>query len=396
MSIKPHGGKLVNRILIGMEKEKAIDRGKSLPKVYVNTDTLTDIENIANGVFSPIEGFMGRKDFKSVVECMRLDNGLPWTIPITLDVTQAVAGKLYMDSEIALVDNFGGVAAILYLEDKYQYDKEIYAHNVYKTTDDFHPGVKKIYSMGNIFLGGKIDLVKTQPDPYSKYNLSPKETRLLFEEKGWKTIVAFQTRNPIHRAHEYLQKCALEMVDGLLIHPLVGETKSDDIPTDIRMKCYEVIVDKYYNPKHTMFSVMPVNMRYAGPREAIFHAILRKNYGCTHFIIGRDHAGVGNYYGTYDAQHIFRTFDIQELDITPLFFEHTFYCKKCEGMASGKTCPHDNDEHVFLSGTKVREMLSRGEFPPKEFTRQEVSKVLIEGLMKNSGDALGDSGRECI
>ncbi|MCL6584686.1 MAG: sulfate adenylyltransferase [bacterium] len=378
--IKPHGGKLVNRILSAAAQESARERAKDLPKIAVSQDTLTDLENIADGIFSPLEGFMNQKDFQSVVDNMRLSNGLPWTIPIILDVEKEVADRLRLDSEVALIDPSGDVAAILYLEDKYSYDKEHLARQVFKTTEDKHPGVKKVYSMGEVLLGGKIDLLKKQPDPYARYNLSPRETRLLFQEKGWETIVAFQTRNPVHRAHEYLQKCALEVVDGLLLHPLVGETKSDDIPTDIRIKCYEVIVKQYYHPQRTIFSVMPVNMRYAGPREAIFHAILRKNYGCTHFIVGRDHAGVGNYYGTYDAHYIFREFSPQELEITPFFFEHAFYCKRCGGMASSKTCPHDSSDHVVLSGTKVREMLSRGEIPPKEFTRQEVAEILIAGL----------------
>lgn len=380
--IVAHGGKLINRILTGKEKEEAVELGKTLPKISVGLDALNDLENIANGIFSPLTGFMNRKDFNNVVDNMRLDNGLPWTIPVILDVSNEVANKLPFDAKVALTDKFGDVVAIMDVEDMYQYSRKKMAQSVYRTIDENHPGVKKIYSMESTLLGGKIHMIKTQPNPYSKYNLSPEQTRIVFEEKGWKTIVAFQTRNPVHRAHEYIQKCALEMVDGLLLHPLVGETKSDDIPTDVRMKCYKVIVDKYYNPKHTMFSVMPVNMRYAGPREAVFHAILRKNYGCTHFIVGRDHAGVGNYYGTYDAQYIFKEFDPQELGITPIFFEHAFYCNKCDGMATEKTCPHNSNEHVFLSGTKVREMLSRGDVPPKEFTRKEVAEVLIEGIVK--------------
>jgi len=386
--IKPHGGKLINRILDGEAKEAAIERGKSLPGISIGQETLTDLENIAQGVFSPLEGFMNRKDFQSVVDRMRLTNDLPWTIPITLDVSQETADLLRLGSEVALIDPSGDLAAILYLEDKYSFNREDLARQVFRTTDDKHPGVKKVYSMGDVLLGGKIDLVKEQPDPYAQYNLSPQETRILFKEKGWETVVAFQTRNPVHRAHEYLQKCALEVVDGLLLHPLVGETKSDDVPTDIRIKCYEVIIKNYYHPQRTVFSVMPVNMRYAGPREAIFHALLRKNYGCTHFIVGRDHAGVGNYYGTYDAHYIFREFEPQELAITPFFFEHAFYCKQCGGMASNKTCPHSSSEHVFLSGTKVREMLSRGEVPPKEFTRQEVAEVLIEGLRQKKEQAV--------
>lgn len=378
--IKPHGGKLVNRVLEASARQVAIEKANSLKKISVDRETLTDLENIAEGVFSPLEGFMIRKDFEMVVNQMRLANGLPWTIPIMLAVNKAEADGLPLDSEVALIDPSGEVAAILTLEDKYTYNKEEVAQRVFKTTEEKHPGVKKIYSQGEVLLGGQIDLVKKQPDPYAKYNRSPQQTRALFQEKGWNTIVAFQTRNPVHRAHEYIQKCALEVVDGLMLHPLVGETKSDDIPTDIRMKCYEIIVEKYYHPDRTILSVMPVNMRYAGPREAIFHAMMRKNYGCTHFIVGRDHAGVGNYYGTYDAHYIFREFDPAELEITPFFFEHAFYCKKCQGMASSKTCPHDSSNHFVLSGTKVREMLYRGEIPPDEFTRREIAELLIEAL----------------
>jgi sulfate adenylyltransferase len=295
-------------------------------------------------------------------------------------VTGKEAEGLETDGECALLDLKGDVAAILHVKEKYYYNKKELAEKVFLTSDNKHPGVAKIENMGEILIGGKIDLVKEQDDPYHRYNLTPAETRVLFKEKCWRTVVAFQTRNPVHRAHEYIQKCALETVDGLLLHPLVGETKSDDIPTHIRIRCYEVIIQAYYNRNRTVFSVLPVNMRYAGPREAIFHSLIRKNYGCTHFIVGRDHAGVGNYYGTYDAHYIFDEFDPAAIGIQPLFFEHAFYCRTCNGMASAKTCPHPQEDHVFLSGTKVREMLRQGKIPPKEFTRPEVAKILIEGL----------------
>ncbi|MBN2374494.1 sulfate adenylyltransferase [bacterium] len=380
MLIEPHGGRLVNRVLNETWRKKAIDNASKMAEIRIRDDTITDIENIAKGVFSPLEGFMGESDFENVLNRKSLSSGLPWTIPICLDVTKEEAERLEIGEDCVLADSKGTISAILHLEEKYYYVKKEMAEKVFLTADTKHPAVAKIENMGAVLLGGKIDLVNERFDPYRRYNLSPRETRVLFKEKGWRTVVAFQTRNPVHRAHEYIQKCALEIVDGLLLHPLVGETKSDDIPTDIRIKCYETIIRNYYNSGRTVFSVLPVNMRYAGPREAIFHSLVRKNYGCTHFIVGRDHAGVGNYYGTYDAHYIFDEFDPSAIGIQPLFFEHAFYCKKCNGMASAKTCPHPSEDHVFLSGTRVREMLRRGEIPPKEFTRPEVARVLIEGL----------------
>ncbi|MGA1863840.1 MAG: sulfate adenylyltransferase [bacterium] len=387
MLIKPHGGRLINRVLNEKWRQKALERAGKIPGIMVRGDTLVDLENIAKGVFSPLEGFMGEADFESVLSRKCLTSGLPWTIPICLDVTDKEAEGLETGGECALLDLKGDVAAILHVKEKYYYNKKELAEKVFLTSDTKHPGVAKIEDMGEVLIGGKIDLVKEQEDPYHRYNLTPAETRVLFKEKCWRTVVAFQTRNPVHRAHEYIQKCALEIVDGLLLHPLVGETKSDDIPTHIRIRCYEVIIQAYYNRNRTVFSVLPVNMRYAGPREAIFHSLIRKNYGCTHFIVGRDHAGVGNYYGTYDAHYIFDEFDPAAIGIQPLFFEHAFYCRACNGMASAKTCPHTQEDHVFLSGTKVREMLRQGQIPPKEFTRPEVAKILIEGLKEAGVEA---------
>ncbi len=383
MLITPHGGSLVNRVLKEANKDKALREANNMKRIRVRRDTLVDIENVANGIFSPLEGFVGEADFENILNRKCLTSGLPWTIPICLDVTKNEADQLEIGDDCVLIDLGGKVAAILHLEEKYYYNKKEMAGKVFLTLDNRHPGVAKIENMGDVLLGGKIDLVEEQHDPYRQYNLTPGQMRILFKEKGWKTVVAFQTRNPVHRAHEYIQKCALEIVDGLLLHPLVGETKSDDIPTHIRIRCYEVILKNYFNQDRTVFSVLPVNMRYAGPREAIFHAIIRKNYGCTHFIVGRDHAGVGNYYGTYDAHYIFDEFEPAAIGIQPLFFEHAFYCRKCNCMASLKTCPHPSEDHVFLSGTKVREMLRQGDLPPDEFTRPEVAKILVEGLKEN-------------
>jgi sulfate adenylyltransferase len=377
--IQPHGGKLVNRLLQGKAREEALIKARSLKSINVSYRIISDIELIAVGAFSPIEGFMGKEDYNSVIENMRLKDGLPWSIPITLPVSEEEATDLEEGEEVSLVDQDGNIIAMLILEEKYPYDKEREAKNVYGTSDLAHPGVSVLYGQSSILLGGKISLINRQKDiEFPKYALDPSQTREIFKNKGWRTIVAFQTRNPIHRAHEYLQKCALEMVDGLLIHPIVGETKSDDIPAHLRIKCYEELLENYYPKDRSLLAVLPTAMRYAGPKEAIFHAIVRKNYGCTHFIVGRDHAGVGNYYGTYDAHKIFDSFNNDEIGITPLFFDHAFYCKRCNGMATTKTCPCPPENHVHLSGTKVRELLKNKQQLPVEFTRPEVAKILME------------------
>ncbi len=377
--IEPHGGKLVNRILNSDESKELLSRSNEMKRIRVSYWILSETENIATGLFSPLEGFMNKKDYDSVINNMRLANGVVWTIPIVLSVSKEEANELKIGESVLITDENGKEYAVLELEDKYERRKQEEAKKVYKTDEVKHPGVKFLYEQGDVALGGKIKLLRRiAHEDFKEYRLDPKETRKLFESKGWKTIVAFQTRNPIHRAHEYLQKTALEIVDGLFINPLIGKTKKGDIPADVRMKSYEVIIENYYPKERVALGVFPVNMRYAGPREAVFHAICRKNYGCTHFIVGRDHAGVGNYYGTYEAQEIFDNFKPEEIGIVPLKFEHAFYCKKCGNMATSKTCPHDAKEHVFLSGTKVREMLSRGEMPPSEFTRPEVAKILLD------------------
>ncbi|MFQ5649766.1 MAG: sulfate adenylyltransferase [bacterium] len=384
--VAPHGGKLIDRVLKGDERAAAIEKSKSLRKLPLNATSVSDLELISIGACSPLTGFMKKADYESVVENIRLANGIVWSIPITLAVSRSFADELKDGEEILLTTEGDTPLAIMRVEERFTYDKEREAKKVYKTTEEAHPGVARLLRQGEVLLGGDIQLINHVPDlPFEDFRHEPAVTRRLFKERGWKTVVAFQTRNPIHRAHEYLTKVALESVDGLLIHPLVGETKSDDIPSDVRMQCYKIMMEQYYNPKRVMLSVFPAAMRYAGPREAIFHAMVRKNYGCSHLIVGRDHAGVGSYYGTYEAQEVFEQFTPDELGIVPLKFEHAFYCKRTRQMATDKTSPSSEPhERLFLSGTKVREMLSRGELPPEEFTRPEVAKVLIESYKRKS------------
>jgi len=377
--IAPHGGRLINRLIVPEEREEARRRSRELKQVRLNRRQLSDLDLIGIGALSPVEGFMARADYERVVGEMRLASGLPWSIPVTLAVSEVEAAQPRIGEELAMVDEHGELRGFLELQEKFPYGKRREASEVYRTTDEAHPGVRALYAQGEVLLAGPVRLLEPPQYPaYDPYHLTPEQTRQAFQDRGWRTVVGFQTRNPVHRAHEYIQKCALEVVDGLLLHPLVGETKEDDIPAETRLRCYEVLLDAYYPKDRVILSVLPAAMRYAGPREAIFHAIIRKNYGCTHFIVGRDHAGVGNYYGTFDAHIIFRHFTPDELGISPLFFDHAFYCRRCQSMATTKTCPHGPEERVTLSGTRVREMLQRIEPPPPEYSRREVAEILLQ------------------
>lgn len=383
--IAPHGGTLVSRESNQEEQNRLIANSRDLPSHVLSPREAADLELISIGALSPLDGFLREGDYLSVRDSRRLANGTLWPIPVTLSLTHEERQHLRGKSDVALHGDDGRLAGILHLEEIFEYDKELEAERVYLTRDPAHPGVAVLYRQGEFLAGGRVTaLPKDQASEFAPYRFTPRELRGEFEKRGWERIVAFQTRNPVHRAHEYIQKCALETVDGLLLHPLVGETKADDIPAPLRVRAYEVILEHYYPKNRTLLAVLPAAMRYAGPREAIFHAIMRQNYGCSHFIVGRDHAGVGSYYGTYDAQRIFSEIEPGELKITPMFFDNTFFCRRCDGMASSKTCPHDSSEHVSLSGTRVREMLARGDAPPLEFTRHEVAEVLISGLAEGA------------
>jgi sulfate adenylyltransferase len=378
--IPPHGGVLVVNLADQEEQQALREEAKGLPVVAVGSRQLADLEMLAVGAFSPLSGFMTREDYLGVVNEMHLSSGLPWSIPVTFAVKKEEARGLKEGASLALVDSRGELQAVMRIEEIFPYDKRLEAQKVYRTQDEAHPGVRALYQQGEILLGGPVRIVALQNQTFACYRYTPAQSRQLFRERGWKRVAGFQTRNPVHRAHEYIQKCALEVVDGLYLHPLVGDTKDDDLPASVRMRCYEALLENYFPKERVILGVLPAAMRYAGPREAVFHALIRKNYGCTHFIVGRDHAGVGSYYGTYDAHYIFSEFDPIRLGITPLFFDHAFFCRICDSMASTKTCPHDSSQHITLSGTRVRQMLRSGQMPPREFSRPEVARILVAAM----------------
>ena len=377
----PHGGRLLPLLAQGEDLKRGLEKARHLRQFKLNSREVSDLIMLGMGAFSPLSGFMTRGDYEGVLRDMRLRDGTFWPVPITLAVTNEHADSLREGEEVGLVDESSGeVVGIMSIEEKFSYDKDLEASNVFRTDDAKHPGVSKLYRQGEVLLGGPVKVLSEgkYPDRFPGHYGRPEEVRRTFEERGWSQVAAFQVRNPIHRSHEYCTKIALELSDGLFIHPLVGALKEDDIPADVRMRCYEVLLEKYYPRDRVLMKVYPMEMRYAGPKEALLHAIIRQNFGCTHLIVGRDHAGVGNYYGPFDAQKIFDTLRQDDLQIKPLKIDWTFYCYKCEGMASLKTCPHSKEYRCLISGTELRRMLSRGEMPPPEFSRPEVLEILVD------------------
>ena len=385
---RAHGGPLVQRWADAAEGARVLDGWQKRTHVRLAAHQLSDAALVASGAFSPLTGFMGSRDYEPVLTEMRLASGVLWPIPVTLTVPEDHAAATARVERLVLEGPDGEMVGWMEVEERYRIDPLKEARHVYGTEEDKHPGVARVLSAGVVNLAGPIRLLRDaiQP-PYPGYISEPLAAREEFRRRGWRTVVAFQTRNPIHRAHEYIQKCALEIVDGLFLHPLVGETRSEDIPADVRMRCYEALLENYYPARRTLMGVYPAAMRYAGPREAVFHALARKNYGCTHFIVGRDHAGVGGYYGTYAAQDLLREIPAADLGITPLFFDNTFWCRSCGHMASEKTCPHGKEQHVLLSGTQVRALLAAGDELPSEFTRREIAEILGRHYRSGRADA---------
>jgi len=374
--IQPHGGKLVDRVLRGEEREAALERVAMLPTLRLDEELVSDVENMATGVYSPLDGFLGEFDFLSVLSQMRLSDDTDWTIPIILDVTEDQAAILKVGQDIHLADLSGRPVAVFHLQEKFRFDKEDMAGKVYGTTDRVHPGVARTFGLKDVLLGGPVDLLNITPTPFDQYKLSPKETRILFKEKGWKTVVGFQTRNTPHIGHEYIQKTALTFTDGIFVNPVIGRKKKGDFKDEVILASYEELIKHYYRKDRAVMGILQMEMRYAGPREAIHHAIIRKNFGCTHIIIGRDHAGVGTYYPPYAAQDIFEEFP--DLGIAPLFFRSFYYCKKCQSVVNEKICPHPASEQIQFSGTKIRDLLVKGIVPAAELMRPEVAEVIMK------------------
>ena len=370
---KPHGGRLVKRVAEGRRKDMLIEEISQMPSLNITMDTAIEIENIAYVIYSPLEGFLTEEEYQFCLEKMRLPSDVPWTIPIILDVSRDKANDFTVSDTIALMLGNTPIG-ILEVDDLYRYSKHDLMLRVFKTTDPNHPGVQKVIAMNDILLGGKITLITEPPNQFYRYTLRPVETRVLFREYGWETIVAFQTRNAPHTGHEFLQKIAMSLADGVFINPVIGKKKSGDFRDEAILAAYDSLIEHYYPKNSVILSILRYEMRYAGPREAVHHAIMRKNFGCTHIIVGRDHAGVGSYYGPYEAQEIFKQFP--DLGITPLFFREFFYCRKCSSVVNERICPHDDSYRLTFSGTKLRELIIRGETPPPEFMRPEVFETI--------------------
>ncbi len=369
--IEPHGGKLVDRLLKGEERQAAIERSGELKSIALTKDYIVDLKNIAYGRYSPLEGFITEDDFRSVLSENRLKDGTVWTIPIVLDVDESTASGVNEGDDLLLTSEDGTPVAIMHLESRFSADRGEYSRAVFGTDDRSHPGVERVFSMKDVFLGGKIDLIDDSRDPFPKYNMTPAETRKIFEERGWKTIAGFQTRNTPHMGHENMQKTVLALVDGLLIHPVIGRKKKGDFRDEVILRSYEALIENYFPKERVLLSILPMEMRYAGPKEAIHHAIIRKNHGCTHLIVGRDHAGVGNFYASEAAIEIFDQFP--DLGIQPITIRGDFFhCKRCGHLASERTCCHDESEHLNFNGTAIRKMLVEGVVPPPELIRVEV------------------------
>jgi len=374
MVSRPHGGRLVSRVAKEARRERMLAEASEFKSIEIDLEKAVEVENIARGVYSPLEGFMLKEDLESCLEDMRLSNDVPWTMPILIDIEEEDAKSLAEGDEILL--RFHEIPlATIEVEEIYSHDKGKLAEAVFGTKDERHPGVRKIKEMGDFLLGGRITLLSSVPNPHERYTLWPKETRVLFKEKGWKTVVGFQTRNAPHRGHEAIQKTALALVDGLFINPVIGRKKPGDFRDEVILEAYRALIENYYPRDTAVLAILRYEMRYAGPREAVHHAIMRKNFGCTHFIVGRDHAGVGTFYPPYAAQEIFKEFP--DLGISPLFFREFFYCHKCEALVNEKTCPHPESDRVRFSGTRIREMIMERKMPPPEVMRPEIAEVIL-------------------
>jgi sulfate adenylyltransferase len=374
--IHPHGGTLINKVLPNTEKQRIIEQVDEFEKIQVDSETLKVIKNIAFGVLSPLEGFMNENDTLHVLDHMYLENNIPWPIPIVLDISEEKANKIRPDDSVIITDIFNNPIALLNVEAIYDYDKKYFADKIYGTLDRNHPGVEKLYNQQNLLISGEIFLINEIPAEFPELDLKPLETRVLFKEKKWDRVVAFQTRNPPHLGHEYVQKAGLTYVDGLFINPVIGKKKKGDFLDEIIIESYKVLIDEYYPKNRVVLSTFETEMRYAGPKEAIFHAIARKNFGCDHIIIGRDHAGVGNFYGPYDAHKIFEQFP--DLGIEPIFFRSFSRCKKCDAVVNDKICPHPPEDHIFFSGTQIRDILVSGKEPTPDIMRPEVARLILK------------------